>query len=110
LRALDFSDQQVISGASDMSPSQTVTTPPSAASVKNSAARVAAEKARIAKAQPKFKAKTIRRAVTQRVSDQERYEMIAEAAYFRAADRDFAPGQEIGDWLAAEKEVEQLLK
>ena len=91
-----------------MNSDQTVTAPPSAASVKNSAARVAAEKVRLAKAQPK--AKTIRRAVKRKSSAQKRYEMIAEAAYFRAVKRDFAPGQEIDDWLAAEKEVEQLLK
>jgi secreted protein with Ig-like and vWFA domain len=30
---------------------------------------------------------------------------IAEAAYYRAERRGFAPGQEIEDWLAAEAEV-----
>ncbi len=42
-------------------------------------------------------------------SNQERYEMIAEAAYFRAAERSFCPGHELEDWLAAEAEVEQRL-
>ena len=32
-------------------------------------------------------------------------QLIAEAAYYRAERRGFAPGQEIEDWLAAEKEV-----
>jgi len=31
--------------------------------------------------------------------------LIAEAAYYRAERRGFAPGQEVDDWLAAEKEV-----
>jgi hypothetical protein len=31
--------------------------------------------------------------------------LVAEAAYFRAASRDFAPGHEVDDWLAAEREV-----
>ncbi|HEY7641040.1 MAG TPA: DUF2934 domain-containing protein [Steroidobacteraceae bacterium] len=31
---------------------------------------------------------------------------IAEAAYWRAERRGFAPGQELDDWLAAEKEVD----
>jgi hypothetical protein len=31
--------------------------------------------------------------------------MIGEAAYLRAAQRGFAPGGEVGDWLAAEREV-----
>ena len=30
---------------------------------------------------------------------------IAEAAYYRAERRGFTPGQEVEDWLAAEKEV-----
>jgi hypothetical protein len=30
-------------------------------------------------------------------------EMIAEAAYFIAAQRNFAPGHELDDWLAAER-------
>ena len=33
---------------------------------------------------------------------------IAEAAYFRAQQRGFAPGYELEDWLAAEKEVDAL--
>ena len=35
--------------------------------------------------------------------------MIAEAACFKAEQRGFAPGHEITDWLAAEREVEDLL-
>lgn len=31
---------------------------------------------------------------------------IAEAAYFRAQSRNFAPGGELQDWLAAEQEVD----
>lgn len=30
---------------------------------------------------------------------------IAEAAYFRAEQRGFAPGNEMGDWLEAEAEI-----
>ena len=35
--------------------------------------------------------------------------MIAQAAYFRAERRGFAPGQELEDWVAAEQEVDRLL-
>jgi hypothetical protein len=35
--------------------------------------------------------------------------MIAEAAYFRAEARGFAPGGELEDWLEAEKEVDARL-
>jgi hypothetical protein len=36
--------------------------------------------------------------------------MIAEGAYLRAERRGFAPGHETEDWLAAEAEVDALLK
>lgn len=35
---------------------------------------------------------------------------IAETAYFRAQQRGFAPGYELEDWLAAEKEVDALFE
>lgn len=38
-----------------------------------------------------------------------REQMIAEAAYFRAQRRGFAPGNEMSDWLEAEADVEGLL-
>lgn len=41
--------------------------------------------------------------------DSPREQMIAEAAYFRAEQRGFAPGNEISDWLAAESDVERVL-
>ncbi len=38
-----------------------------------------------------------------------RHEMIAQAAYFRAKHRGFAPGHELEDWLAAEAQVDAEL-
>ena len=38
-----------------------------------------------------------------------REELIAAAAYFKAEQRGFAPGCEIDDWLAAERELEAVL-
>jgi hypothetical protein len=35
--------------------------------------------------------------------------MIAEAAYFKSERRGFLPGNEIADWLEAEREVEAIL-
>ena len=35
--------------------------------------------------------------------------LTAERAYFKAERRGFAPGHELEDWLAAEREVEALL-
>lgn len=35
--------------------------------------------------------------------------MIAESAYLRAERRGFAPGYEVDDWFAAEREVDALL-
>lgn len=39
---------------------------------------------------------------------EERRRCIAEAAYFRAEQRGFAPGGEVDDWLQAEIEVDGL--
>lgn len=44
------------------------------------------------------------------VSEDARRAMVAQAAYLRAERRGFAPGGEVEDWLAAEAEVDALLK
>jgi hypothetical protein len=46
---------------------------------------------------------------TQFVDPEKRAGLIAEAAYFRAERRGFAPGHEQEDWLAAESEVDRRL-
>jgi hypothetical protein len=43
------------------------------------------------------------------VGPEQRAALIAEAAYFRAEKRGFAPGFETEDWLAAEAEVDARL-
>ena len=43
------------------------------------------------------------------VTAETRRAMIAEAAYFRAAQRGFLPGGEIEDWFAAEAEIDAML-
>ena len=40
---------------------------------------------------------------------EQRAALIAEAAYFRAERRNFEPGHETDDWLAAEAEVDATL-
>jgi len=40
----------------------------------------------------------------------ELYEMIAEAAYFRAQKRGFTPGLEADDWVQAEAEVMERMR
>jgi hypothetical protein len=44
------------------------------------------------------------------VSEDDRRALIAESAYLRAEKRGFAPGYENEDWLAAELEIDALLK
>jgi hypothetical protein len=39
----------------------------------------------------------------------QRHVMIAEAAFFISQARGFTPSQELDDWLAAEREIEQRL-
>jgi len=44
------------------------------------------------------------------VTAEERYRMIAEAAYFRAEERAFVGGNVAEDWLQAEAEIDRMLK
>lgn len=43
------------------------------------------------------------------ITEQDRLQMIATNAYFRAQQRNFAPGHEAEDWLQAEIEVNEHL-
>jgi hypothetical protein len=43
------------------------------------------------------------------VSESERRSMIEVAAYLRAERRNFEPGHDVEDWIAAEEEVNQRL-
>jgi len=43
------------------------------------------------------------------VSPEERWKMIAVAAYLKAEKRGFSPGYEFDDWNEAEKEIDALL-
>lgn len=43
------------------------------------------------------------------ISDEERLEMISEAAYYRAEARGFKPGDHVKDWLEAEELVDKML-
>ena len=43
------------------------------------------------------------------LSGEDRYRMIAEAAYYRAESRGFEGGRDLDDWLAAEMEIDQIL-
>jgi len=48
-------------------------------------------------------------ASTGQVNTSLRETMIREAAYFRAEHRSFAPGRELEDWFAAEREIDSVL-
>lgn len=43
------------------------------------------------------------------VTPEQRYRMICDAAYFKAESRNFAPENEVQDWLDAEAEINRLL-
>ena len=60
-------------------------------------------------ASTKKKAATTPRKKPRLISVQERHDMIAEAAYYRALARDFQGGDSSEDWLAAEAEIDAIL-
>jgi hypothetical protein len=72
--------------------------PTFASANKPSARKVVTLKSRSATPQP-----------TTFVDPEKRAAMIAEAAFFRAEKRGFAPGGETADWLEAEQEVDARL-
>lgn len=39
------------------------------------------------------------------LQDEDFYQMVSEAAYYRAEKRDFVSGHEMEDWIAAEAEI-----
>jgi hypothetical protein len=43
------------------------------------------------------------------ISSEEKRQLIAEAAYYRAEKRSFVPGYELEDWLVAETEIDKNL-
>ena len=43
------------------------------------------------------------------ISPEERWKMIAVAAYHKAEKRNFAPGNDLHDWTEAEQEIDALL-
>lgn len=44
------------------------------------------------------------------ITSRERQQLIAEAAYFIAEQRGFAPGRELDDWAQAEAEIDMRLR
>ncbi len=55
------------------------------------------------------KPRAISAANTLEINPELRQQMIAEAAYLRAEQRNFNPGDPLDDWLVAEREVDMLL-
>lgn len=75
------------------------------------AAATSAPRVRAKAATPRVKKPTAKApAAYVAVSEDVRRGMIAEGAYLRAERRGFAHGHEAEDWLAAEAEVDALLK
>jgi hypothetical protein len=44
------------------------------------------------------------------LSNEEVYQLIAETAYFKAKARGFEPGNEVQDWIEAEREIRQRIE
>jgi hypothetical protein len=74
------------------------------------AAATSAPRVRAKPATPRVKKPTAKAPAYDAVSEDVRRGMIAEGAYLRAERRGFAHGHEAEDWLAAEAEVDALLK
>jgi hypothetical protein len=90
------------------------------ATTKKAAVKKAVKKAlaKPKKAVPKKATKkSIRKAVQKaeksaalNISPEERWKMVAVTAYHKAEKRNFAPGNDLQDWVEAEQEVDKLLQ
>jgi len=83
--------------------------------VKKVAAKKKAAKKKVAKKavgnQPAAKKATANTASPKLIiSPRERYEMIATMAYYRAEQRNFAPGHDVEDWLDCEHTIDRMIK
>lgn len=58
---------------------------------------------------PKAAARAKGKTVAVPMSTEQRRQLIAEAAYFRALSRGFRGGDPVADWLDAEREVDQAI-
>jgi hypothetical protein len=86
------------------------TTKKKAASQKAVSKKAVSKKATAKKAAPKKatrKKAASRKATT--ISYEDRYQKIAEAAYLMAEEQGFAPGQELRNWLEAEKKIDDWI-
>jgi len=84
------------------------------AAAKKAPVRKTAARQPVPKAAPSVSQRLPERPVTLKpaaeVTPEERWRMVAEAAYYRAEKRNFAPGHHDEDWSAAEAEVDALLQ
>jgi hypothetical protein len=55
------------------------------------------------------KKKVIKKSTSLDITPEERWKMVAIAAYHKAEKRGFAPGNELQDWTESEKEIDLLL-
>ena len=76
----------------------------------NPADPVPAAEASAARRAPRVRKSPTDKPARAEVTPEARRALIAETAYLRAERRGFEPGQETEDWLAAEAEVDALLK
>ena len=74
---------------------------------KSAPAKAAAPKTKTATPKPAAPAKGNGDA---RITPEQRYRMICDAAYYRAERRGFVGGSPSDDWIAAEAEVDELLR
>lgn len=71
------------------------------------AAQTAGRKRSVREAQQQQRTDTSQTGLIAAHDAEQRYRMVAEAAYRRAQLRNFAPGHELDDWLDAEAEIDR---
>ena len=101
-----------------MSPSKKKTTSKKAAKKKTAKKKTAKKKTSSTKKTAAKKSSSAKKKTAARteqpsrlaITPEERWKMIAIAAYHRAEKRNFAPGNDFQDWVEAEKEIDKLMQ
>ena len=57
----------------------------------------------------KSEARSVQSARRREMTSEERHQMIAEAAYYRALRRGFHGGSDVEDWLDSEADIDKLI-
>ena len=80
------------------------------AAKKTTAKKAVAKKATVKKKTASKKKASAKKAAATYITNEQRYKMVAEAAYHLSEQQGFEPGKDLDNWLMAELQIEKEMK